>query len=62
MERKRLVSDDDGHDYVIPADKQRAWYDFLNSEAAELGELPEWAERLQLSPNCYTFTDWQEDR
>ena len=38
-----IVSDDDAHYYVIPKDEEDNWYKFLNSEAAEDGDLPYFA-------------------
>lgn len=50
--RFRFVSDDDGHDYLIPEDKLKDWWEWLDSE-----ELicPEWAERLDWPISDYSF-------
>lgn len=61
-ERKRIVPDESGHWYLIPADKNEAWDEFLNSEDALDGVEPEWAERLNMHQSNYSFTDWREDR
>ncbi len=41
-----VVSDDSGHDYVIPSARKLRWYIWCDSEEAELGAVPEWAERI----------------
>lgn len=61
-ERKRLVSDEDGHDYIIPADKRAEFDAWLYSDAAmDGGPPPEWATRLNMHPSNHTFTDWRAD-
>jgi len=41
MKKYCLVSDDSGHDYVIPSDKRNDWYDF---DFADYDfDLPDWA-------------------
>ena len=53
--RYQLVGDDSGHDYAIPVDKADEWYEWMDSEAAELGdEPPEWALRVE---GDFTFTN-----
>lgn len=53
--RYRLVGDDSGHDYVVPVDKTDEWYQWMDSEAAELGdEPPEWA---RIIAGTFTFTN-----
>ena len=41
MKKYCLVSDDSGHDYVIPSDKGSEWYS-IDFEDYDL-ELPDWA-------------------
>lgn len=65
-ERFRLVSDEDGHDYVIPADKLDEWDAFMSDEEAkEDGIVPEWAREIGGSvAHALTFTDpklWKEN-
>jgi hypothetical protein len=36
----RIVSDDSGHNYACPADQVEAFYAWLETEAAELGDEP----------------------
>lgn len=50
----RLTSDDDGHKYIIPVDKEKEWYEYLEKvyahyncavcdyDAAPLPKEPEW--------------------
>lgn len=60
-DRFRFVTDDDFHNYIIPADKRADWEKFLDSDEAELGEMPEWAREIN-SVCGFTFTDPQEDK
>lgn len=63
MERKRLATDDDGHWYLIPADKGDEFEKWVFSdEAMDGAEPPEWVERLNMHPVNHTFVDWQEDK
>ena len=41
----KLVSDDSGHDYVIPSDKSKEWYDFLEipDDDPRSWDVPDWA-------------------
>lgn len=61
-----IVSDDDGHNYVIPAGKKEAWDRFCDGDKTdgnyELGDLPEWATELGYPPCYVTFTDWRIDK
>ena len=41
----QLVSDDSGHDYVIPSDKSDDWYDFDFED--DNFRLPPWAVRIE---------------
>lgn len=64
MERFRLVTDDDCHHYLIPADKSAewsAWRDLDGYEDPAAWTPPEWARRLRRSPECLTFTDPREE-
>lgn len=45
MKKYCLVSDDSGHDYVIPTDKRNEWYDFDFSNYDF--DLPFWARRVE---------------
>jgi len=65
--RLRLVADDDGHWYCIPADK-RAEFDLWlktfgwgDPEYCYKGENFE-QYRLNMHPSNHTFTDFQEDK
>lgn len=65
MQRYCIVSDDDGHEYVIPAENLDLWHSWLASLAvgpdtpdevydALDWDPPEWARRLE---GRLTFTD-----
>lgn len=41
-----LVSDDDGHDYVIPADKRDEWNRLIDDE---MNEAPDWAYMISVA-------------
>ena len=56
--RSRLVSDDDGHWFIIPADKWEEWEGWLeNPETTDYTE-PKWARYTNTHPSRVTFTDW----
>lgn len=42
-----LVGDESGHEYVIPENKSEEWEKWLESEEAELGDVPEWADKKE---------------
>lgn len=52
----RLVSDDSGHDYVVPVERSDEWddYDWEENE----WEAPEWATRL--GGSGLQFQTWRE--
>jgi hypothetical protein len=53
--RYRIVSDDDGHEYVIPCAKVGRWLAWLGTEdAQDGGDPPEFAVRINGS---LTFAD-----
>lgn len=55
--RYRVESDDDGHYYLIPADKQSEFLAWIDSGSdAE----PTWARRID-GPHRLTFTDPREE-
>lgn len=63
-----LVSDDDGHYYIIPYDKKVDWSCYLEECEHYWGEQnydgdppeqPEWAETLGCSPTMVSFSDWK---
>jgi hypothetical protein len=45
MKKYCLVSDDSGHDYVIPSEHRLEWYDF-DFEDYDF-DLPDWAIRIE---------------
>lgn len=57
--RYKMVGDESGHEYAIPVDKSDDWEEWLNSEAAELGdELPDYA---IIVGGYFSFTDPRND-
>jgi hypothetical protein len=52
--RFRIVSDDDGHKFIIPADKTKAWEHYVSDLDAE---QPEWAVGIGGCVSLVTFTD-----
>ena len=61
MSRFRFVTDDDGHNYIIPADRLDDWDTFLNSEAAKDGDVPIWAKNIN-AVHRWSFARPEEDR
>lgn len=53
--RYLLTQDDDCHWYVIPADKQDEFDDFIYGD--DHNEWPDWAHRVGGAPSMVTFTD-----
>lgn len=49
-----VVSDDDGHHYVIEADHQDEWFTLTDDE---INDGPEWAWSVGGAPNMVTFTN-----
>lgn len=64
--RYRLTSDDDGHDFIIPADKLSEWHEYLKafykaSDAyEETPDEPKWAVQINGS-SCITFENWEQE-
>ena len=58
--RFKFTSDDDGHDYIIPTDKQNEWDEYLDLiyNRGEYPERPDWA--ISVNPSCVTFENWSE--
>ena len=51
-----IVGDDSGHEYVIPADKGREWYAWLeDEEASSYGPFPEYAKTVE----GIEFREWR---
>lgn len=57
-QRYKLVSDQSCHDYVIPVEKSKEWYDFLElpEDDPKSWDVPEWAKMIG---GGLTFTDPQ---
>lgn len=66
--RYRLTSDDDGHWFVIPADKKLEWNQYVENIAkasdwkfeGTFPEKPEWAEQID-QPYRLTFENWRQE-
>ncbi len=54
-----LVQDDDCHWYVIPANKENQWSNWLKGADADNWDLPDFAERIG---GCYTLVKFKEYR
>ena len=56
----RFVKDDDGHAYIIPADKQeefRIWVEYMESDGDEEYTGEDFGDyRLGSHPSCYVIT------
>jgi hypothetical protein len=55
QQRYTVISDDSGHDYVIPAERVAEWWTFVGD--ADACEAPDWAKRID--GGRLTFTDWK---
>lgn len=53
--RYTLVQDDGSHWYIIPADKEEEFHAWLESEDAEDGIAPDWANHFGGGPGSVTF-------
>jgi len=56
-----IVSDDDGHNYVIPADKLKEWNRWLNSQDCQDGIAPTWCESIGGSISLVKFKNYHID-
>jgi hypothetical protein len=58
QQRYKLVSDNSGHDYVIPVEKSDDWYKFMDLDEDDPAswDVPEWARMVE---GGLTFTDPQ---
>jgi hypothetical protein len=61
---QRLVSDNDSHWYVIPADEEeqfRAWVAYMEDDESEEYDRPDYSDcRLNMHPSHYIFENWHE--
>lgn len=53
-----IVSDDDGHDYVIPKDRRKDWESWVEDPESAYRELPEWADPIGGSPSLVVFPSY----
>ena len=51
-------SDEDGHFYVIPIARMKAWSEWLRSEDADDGVEPIWAHCVGGNPSLISFPDY----
>lgn len=64
--RFRLTADDDGHDYIIPANKNWEWCDYMekfyaaSNNGQNTPDEPPWAVRIDNSSKL-TFENWREE-
>jgi hypothetical protein len=58
-----LDRDNDGHWYIIPADKVKAWAVFLSipEDDERSWDVPDWAQRINGSPSRITFENPEEE-
>ena len=56
-----IVSDDDGHYYVIPADKIKEWNHWLESQDYQDGIAPIWCEEIGGAINLVKFKNYRID-
>jgi len=62
VQRYRLLSDDDGHDYLIPVGQEELFYQWIEAlENYEETELNFDDVRLNGAPSRLSFTDPKED-
>ena len=62
-ERYRIVSDDDCHNYIIPAERFWEWDSFVEGRGGseyDLWAVPAWATRIDHFSNI-TFENWHEE-
>ena len=53
-----IVQDDDGHWYVIPADRRQEFDSWGESEGEDSWIAPDWAVRVGGSPSLVEFNDY----
>lgn len=54
-----LTRDNDGHYYVIPADRVDLWWSAVEDAENGDGELPDWAVSVGGAPTLVRFTGWR---
>ena len=62
MTRYKLLSDDDGHDFVVPVEQEKAfdlWLQSVYDPMCEDLPMPEGVQSIGGSPSLLTFTDPQ---
>lgn len=58
-----LTQDNDAHWYVIPADREDDWVDFLDIDPDDEAawDVPDWAEQIGGSPSLVKFSGYRID-
>ena len=56
-----IVSDDDGHNYVISSNKYIDWYEWLDSPKSLDGEYPSFAQEINGSISLVKFQNYRID-
>jgi hypothetical protein len=54
-----IVQDNDSHSYVIPVERLADWSVWLQSEDAELGLCPAWADEVGGCPSRVVFESYR---
>jgi hypothetical protein len=54
-------SDGDGHFYVIPAARMKDWAVWIDSQDAQDGIEPDWADIVGGNPSLISFSDYTRD-
>lgn len=62
MQQYRIVTDDDGHTFVIPAEKLEEWDAFVDDPEPSGWRAPEFAKPLAYPLHNYVFTSIVEAR
>lgn len=56
-----LIQDNDCHWYIVPLARREDWYDWVDSEDADLGIVPEWVSLVDGSPSRIMFKKWRSE-
>jgi hypothetical protein len=54
-----IVTDDDGHHYVIQSKRREQWRQFLMDHDSKVSVMPKWAHRID-GPGSIDFIDFTE--
>lgn len=53
-----LTQDDDCHWFIIPEAKEQEWFDWLETDSADNGDIPDWALPID-GPHRISFPTYQ---